>query len=185
MLLSACVVGDVTDRPGVDPDPQDPDPQDPDPQDPEPETPGGQVRITATTTTKGGLYAPANVVAVWIEDSTGTFVKTIDRWSQVRTNYLLAWTAKAGIGDTDAVSGATRIDHATPLDITWKLKVNQVEVPDGTYTIRMESTETNSISQADNNEGTFTFVKGPQAQSQTALASGGFTNVSIEFTPAP
>lgn len=185
LVLSACVVGDLTPL-EEDPGPQDPQPQDPGPQDPGTGGGGGtaQVRITATTTTKGGQFAPANVVAVWIEDAQGNFVKTIDRWSAVRTQYLLDWTAAAGPGDTDSVSGASRLDHNTPLQITWKLKDgNQQLVPDGTYTVRMESTESNSTSIAQNNEGTFTFIKGASAQMQTGLSNGGFTNVSIEFTP--
>lgn len=183
LLLSACVVGDTSTFPD-DPDPQDPDPQDPAPQDPEPEAPTGTLRITATTTTKAGQFAPNNVVAVWVESEAGAFVKTIDRWSGVRSQYLLEWNAKAGTGDVDSVSGASRLNHDTPLSITWKLKDrNKQVIPDGTYTIRMESTESNSISVADNNEGTFTFTKGATAQTQTALSSGGFTNVTIEFTP--
>ncbi len=183
MLLSACVVGDVKDFPN-DPDP-DPDPADPTP-DPEPEAPTGTLKITATSSTKPGLFAPNNVVAVWIESDAGAFVKTIDRWSGVRSQYLLAWNAKAGTGDVDSVSGASRLDHATPLSITWKLKDrNKQPIADGTYTIRMESAESNSVSETENNEGTFTFVKGADPQVQTGLASGGFTNVKIEFTPPP
>jgi hypothetical protein len=60
--------------------------------------------------------------------------------------------------------------------------MNQV-IPDGTYTVHMEVADTNAISATQNNEGTFTFVKGPQAQMQTGLSNGGFTNVSINFTP--
>ena len=180
-LLTGCLVGDPTPLdPGADPAPQDPSP---DPQDPPP-TGTASVRITATTTTKGDQFAPANVVAVWIEDSAGTFVKTIDRWSAVRTQYLLEWNTAAGPGDVDSVSGASRTNHTTPLSIQWKLKgADQVEVPDGTYTIRMESTESNATSPADCNEATFTFVKGAAPQSQTGLSNGGFTNVSIDFTP--
>ncbi len=183
MLLSACVVGDTSTGP-LDPDPDpDPDPM-PDP-DPDPMTPTGTLRITATTTTKAGQFAPANVVAVWIEDAQGNFVKTIDRHSGVRTQYLLAWGAKAPPGENDAVSGASRLDHATPLQIEWKLKANQQTVPDGTYTVRMESTESNATSEAECNEGTFTFVKGAAPENQTGLSNGGFTNVTLDFTPAP
>lgn len=181
-LLSGCLVGDPTPLdPGADPEPQDPNPN---PQDPEPAGTAA-VRITATTTTKAGQqYAPRNVVAVWIEDAQGQFVKTIDRWSSARTQHLIEWNTAAGVGDVDGVSGASRSDHATPLSIEWKLKgADQQLVADGTYTIRMESTESNATSAADCNEATFTFVKGPAAQSQTALSNGGFTNVSIEFTP--
>jgi hypothetical protein len=144
----------------------------------------GDVTVTLTTTPNGGGYAPRNVVAVWIDAPGGAFVKTIGRWAAARRQHLVAWTTAAGAADADAVSGATRSNHATPLTVTWNLqdKANAV-VPDGTYTIRMELADDNSNTPAQNHQGTFTFVKGPQAQLQTALANGGFTNVSIDFKP--
>ena len=138
--------------------------------------------VTVTTTPAGGPYAPKNVVAVWIEDGAGTFVKTIDRWSATRTQYLLAWRAKAGANDVDAVSGATRPNHSTPLAMTWDLKDRSgTVVADGTYTIRMEVADSDATSTAQNNEGTFTFVKGASPQTQTGLSNGGFNTVSIDF----
>ena len=80
-----------------------------------------RLQLAVTTTPTGGQYAPRNIVAVWIEDQAGTFVKTIDRWANTRKQHLVAWTIAAGANDADAVSGATRLDHATPLAITWDL----------------------------------------------------------------
>lgn len=145
-----------------------------------------QLTITATTAkTDTGQFAPANVVAVWIEKADGTPVKTIHQWRSLSfSKYLKAWIAKVGDGNTDAVTGATRLNHATPLSIDWKLKDNnQMIVPDGTYTIRMELADSNSATALQNNQGTFTFVKGPQPQTQTGLANGKFTNVTIQFKP--
>jgi hypothetical protein len=140
---------------------------------------------TFTTTPNNGPYAPNSVVSVWVEGPGGTFVRTIGRWSLARTQHLVAWTLKAGLNDADAVSGATRSDHATPLTVTWNLTDKQGQVvPDGTYTIRMEMADANSTTAAQNRQGTFTFVKSGTAQMQSALANGGFTNVSINFDPA-
>lgn len=140
--------------------------------------------VTFTTTpTAAPVYDPAHVVAVWIEGTGGAFVKTIGRYAGTRKQYLLGWIAKAGAADADAVSGASPTDHA-PLTVTWDLKNKAgTVVPDGTYTIRMESTDKNATAIDQNNEGTFTFVKGTAPQTQTALSNGGFTNVSITFTP--
>jgi hypothetical protein len=144
---------------------------------------GPSLQVTVTTTPNGGPYAPANVVAVWVEQG-GTFVQTIDRWAAVRAQHLVAWNAAAGAGDTDAVSGATRGNHATPLTITWDLRdPGGAVVPDGTYTIRMELADSNANLATQNRQGTFTFVKGPSPQSQAGLSNGGFENVSITFTP--
>jgi len=141
--------------------------------------------VTFTTTPAGGPYAPRNVVAVWIQNGAGAFVKTIGRWANVRRQHLVAWTTAAGPNDADAVSGATRLDHAAPLTVTWNLlDRNGAAVPDGTYTVRMELTDLNATTAAQNHQATFTFVKGPQTQMQTGLSNGGFINVSINFDPA-
>lgn len=152
----------------------------------------GGVQATFDTLTMNGTFAPENCVAVWVEDASGKFVKTIGRWSGAgglagdRTIHLVAWRAKAGTADVDAVSGATRIDHGQPLAVTWDLtnKAGQV-VPDGTYTIRMEMTEENSTSAMQNNQGRFTFVKSTNPQKQTGMTMTGFSNVAIDYMPAP
>lgn len=182
LVVSGCTVG----ADGVIPPDSGGQPDAPIPPDPPPQA-QPQLTITATTTPKGGAgsFAPANVVAVWIEKADGTAVKTIQQWRSVNfSTYLLAWKAKVGLQDTDAISGATRLNHATPLSIDWKLKdKNQMVVPDGTYTIRMELADSNVTTTAQNHQGTFTFVKGPQPQTQTGLSNGGFTNVTIQYKP--
>ena len=148
---------------------------------------GGAAPLTITATSSpsaAAVYAPQSVVAVWIQNQAGQFIKTIDRWSDVRTQYLIAWNQASGGLDVDSVSGATRTSHGTPLVVKWGLKDRQGNtVPDGTYTIRMESADLNSLAAGQNNQGTFTFVKGPQPQMQSGLSNGGFTNVSIQFMP--
>lgn len=146
----------------------------------------GSVTVTFTTNpvpAPNNVYNPFNVLAVWIE-SGGTFVKTAARWSAARTQHLVAWRAKAGVNDVDAVVGASRLTDNTAETISWNLK-NKLNtlVPDGTFTIRLEMGQNNSTTPAQNNQGTFTFVKGPTAQVQTALANGGFTNVTINYDP--
>lgn len=178
LVVSSCTVGEsgiIPPDSGAQPDGGAPPPPQAQP----------QLTITATTTPKGGTYAPNNVVAVWIEKADGTAVKTIQHWgSETYSVYLRAWKAKVGAENTDAVSGATRINHVNPLSINWKFKdKNQMLVPDGTYTIRMELADGNSGTPEQNNQGTFTVVKGPQPQTQTGLANGGFTNVTIQFKP--
>jgi hypothetical protein len=145
---------------------------------------GPTLTITATSSqTANPGFQTKNVVAVWVAGS-GTFVKTIQRWAGTRRGYLLAWNAAAGAGDVDAVSGATRANHVTPLTITWDLKNKAgVVIPDGTYTVRMESADNNATAVTQNNQGTFTFTKGPTMQTQTGLSNGGFSNVTITYKP--
>jgi hypothetical protein len=140
------------------------------------------MRLAFTTTESGGPYRPSHVVAVWIEGAGGAFVKTIERWSNLRTSSLVAWNQQSG-GDADAVSGATRNAH-NELVVTWDLKNRQnTVVPDGTYTIRLEVADENATTTAQNNQGTFTFTKGTAPENQAGLDNGGFTNVSISYTP--
>ncbi|MCX5747151.1 MAG: DUF2271 domain-containing protein, partial [Proteobacteria bacterium] len=153
--------------------------------------PGGTGSLVVTFTSSptaggGGQYAPKNVDAVWIEGPTaGVFVKTIGRWAATRKGSLVAWKTAAGVNDADAVSGATQATYATPhTTMAWDLKnIAGTVIPDGTYTVRMESTDLNANTAGQNNQGTFTFVKGPTAQNQTGLTNGGFSNVTITFTP--
>ncbi|CAN5794879.1 hypothetical protein BH11MYX2_BH11MYX2_28230 [soil metagenome] len=144
----------------------------------------GTLTATFTTTPNGGPYAPRHVVAVWVEGPGTTFVKTIGRWSAARTSTLVGWRAKAGNADVDAVSGATIATHTAPLTVTWDLKDrNNADIADGTYTLRMELADSNASTAAQNHQGTFTFAKSGAAQTQSALANGGFTDVSITMDP--
>jgi MYXO-CTERM domain-containing protein len=149
----------------------------------------GSVRITFTTTTSGGNYAPNNVVAAWIQNGGGAHQRTVGLWSAVRTQHLVAYRAAAGLNDSnqlpaDAVSEASRLNYQGALTVIWNLrdKAGNV-VPDGTYTIRLELADENSTTAGQNNQGTFTFVKGPNPQVQTGLANGGFTGVTVDFDP--
>ncbi len=135
------------------------------------------VSVTLTSTESGGQYAPKNIVAVWIEDANGTFVKTIGRWANLRKTDLSTWIGKAGGADTDAISGATRTSHQLPLNAKWNLRNRTQQVmPDGNYVVKMESTDTGA-----NHVGSFPFVKGPTPQKQRGLTSGGFLTVTVDF----
>lgn len=148
----------------------------------------GSVRITFTTQPSGGNYAPNNVVAAWIQNAGGTHQRTVGIWSAVRTIYLRGYVAAVTNIENnlpaDAVSGASRSNHTGQLTVLWNLKDKAGNVvPDGTYTIRLELADRNSTAANQNNQGTFTFVKGPNAQVQNNLSNGGFTNVTIDYNP--
>ncbi len=136
------------------------------------------LKVTFTTSAAPvGAYAPKNVVAVWIENN-GTFVKTIGRWGNTRKEYLLGWVGQAGANDMDAVSGATQPAFGA-LTAIWNIGA---QAGDGTYTIRLELADGDSMATTDNNEGTFTFDRNGTASTQSALTDGGFSNVSIAYS---
>src|SRR5688572_15687927 len=111
----------------------------------------GSVRITFNTIPTAPLatYTPNNVVALWIQNAAGQHVRTVGIWSAVRTQHLISYVAASGTAieslPPDAVSGASRVNHADALTALWNLKdKNNTVVPDGTYTIRVEFAEGNA-----------------------------------------
>lgn len=137
--------------------------------------------ISVDTTPAGGNYAPRNIVAVWVEAADGRFIKTLGRWSDRRTQHLVAWVAASGM-DTDAVSGATRSNHNDTLQMTWDLTDRAGQpIADGDYVVRMELADRNSTTPDQNNEGSFA-VTIDGSEFVATDAGGGFENVSIEYT---
>jgi len=48
----------------------------------------GDLVVTTTTSEAGGNYAPRNIVAIWIENDQGEFVKTLLAFAQNRKSHL-------------------------------------------------------------------------------------------------
>ncbi len=141
-----------------------------------------QVSVTLTSSTQNGPYAPNNVLAVWVEDSAGSFVKTLAAHAAVRQRHLVAWEASSAGDKTDAVTGATRGAHAQSETLSWDLtNVAGQRVPNGDYVIRMESSEQNSSAADQNNQGTFTVAINGSGVSLTE-SSGGF-DATVDYVP--
>lgn len=146
----------------------------------------GTLTVSATTSsTSSPEYAPKNIVAMWIEDSSGNFVKTLLALAKDRKQHLKNWqltTLKAGstYNTVDAITGATQNSHATRSCIWNGKNRSSVLVPDGTYKLRMEVTDNDGVVQ---NLATFTFTKGTSVQTLTPAATNGYTNISIEWIP--
>ena len=144
----------------------------------------GTLTVSATTSSAGGNFAPKNVVAIWIEDNQGNFVKTLLAYAQTRKTHLNTWeasTTAAGspFNTVDAITGATKSSHGTRL-CTWNgTDVNATLVPDGTYRLRMELTDKNGTG----NFSTFTFTKGPEAENQAPANVPSFASISINWEP--
>lgn len=114
----------------------------------------GTLTLSFTTVNVGGRYQPRNVGAVWIENGTGAFVKTLARWAGVRAVHLSKWNAASGgwssffgFGATpdelDAVTSAT-LRTAEAHNLTWDMADNNgAIVPDGKYTVKIEVADDN------------------------------------------
>ena len=140
----------------------------------------GSLAVSTTTTTYNGKYTPRHVLAIWIESSTGTFVKTLMVKAQARKQYLTNWLSSTSSGNsTDAITGATLNSHGARSCIWDGTDASGNVVGDGTYKVCMELTE---------NDGTgkfssFTFTKGTTTDTQAPADKTSFTNVSIVWTP--
>jgi len=155
----------------------------------------GSLTVEFTTISYGGEYAPRNYGAVWIEDSSGMFVKTMQRWAaDIHAGDLAAWTTVSGgwgfellgwnnPGDmVDAVSTATLLTHESHT-VSWNLKDdNQQVVPDGSYFLVVEMTE----SRAADVHGPVMkveFTKGPEPQTIERPTDEAFEDVLVSYEP--
>jgi len=140
----------------------------------------GSLSVTATTSTYSGDYAPSHVLAIWVESSSGTFVKTLMVYAASRKQHLSDWLSATKSGNTtDAITGATLNSHGKR-NCTWNGKnASGNEVGDGAYRVCVEYTESNSGSKI----ARFPFTKGTAADSQTPASASGVSNVSLKWTP--
>lgn len=136
----------------------------------------------STKTVPGSQYGPSNVVVAWIEDTNGIFIKTLGRWGTTRAPDLVFWIIASGF-DADAVMGATRSTYGN-LNVSWDFKDKSgVEVPSGTYVLKLELTENDAppLNGAHTNLGSFQFQKNGVSGVKT-LAGGGFDLVKMVYT---
>lgn len=135
--------------------------------------------VTFVTTEKGGSFAPKNMVAVWLEETDGTFVKTIGRWAETHRVDLIEWMSGSG-DDNDAVSGATRANHDGTLSIDFN--ITAAALPDAVYNIRMELSDGKTSNANQNHQGTFSFNKNGTANIENIGAQDGFESIKIDYS---
>jgi len=143
----------------------------------------GTLSISVATGSTGGNYAPRNILAIWIEDSSGKFVKTLLAYADKRKTHLNTWeaaTTAAGsvYNSVDAITGATQSSHATRTCIWNGTNYSKTLVPDGDYKLRMELTDKNGTG----NTASFTFTKSANSQKLTpAEVLPSFKTVSLNW----
>jgi len=139
--------------------------------------------VTVTTTAPGGQYAPRNVGAIWVADSSGRFVKSLEVWGAKRISHVVAWNAStksagAAGNKVDAITSATLSAHRTH-NATWNCRdFNEQAVPDGSYRVYFEVADSNSG--GPNVFEPFT-KSGSPSTVQTSM--GNFNGIVITFTP--
>ena len=146
---------------------------------PTPVTPTTGLIVSVVTSTAGGNYSPRNIVAIWVEDSSGKFVKSLTVYADQRKNDLTNWDASSGLNTTDAVTGATRTNYGT-INASWNgTNTAGAVVADGSYTLCMELTDKGTTG----NYAEFTFSKGSTVVAQTPANKPSFSSVSIKWMP--
>lgn len=144
----------------------------------------GTLDVQVTTSSTGGNFEPRNVLAIWIEDSSGAFVKTLLAYAETRKTYLNTWEASttaagSAFNTTDAISGATQSSHGTRTAQWDGTNYSGTAVPDGQYLVRMELTDKN----ATGNTASFTITKGTTAQTLTPGNVPSFSSITLTWTP--
>ena len=104
---------------------------------------GQNLQLTYTTVTHNGPFSPNHVLAIWIEDDSDNFIKSLKVMGFEKKKYLYSWKEKSGNNALDAISGATLSSH-NPDNITWDCKdLNMDIVPDASYYLVVEFTDEN------------------------------------------
>jgi hypothetical protein len=137
----------------------------------------GVVGFTVKTVTYNGDRSPKNIVAIWVEDNTGKFIKTRLLQADRRKQWLLTWNEKSKGSTVDAVTGATLNSHQTH-SITWDCTDESGSlVADGDYKIVVEFTEEHA-------QGPLTsvsFSKGLQDQTIIPADLANFIDMKLEY----
>lgn len=144
------------------------------------------VKVTFETTNPGGRFGDKNVHVVWVEDSNGVFVKTLDLWGNKRVHNLTNWFEASGSkrGEIDGITTATLKTYGR-YESEWDMTDKQGNtVPDGEYRINLELTNGNA-KEKKFNLATFIVNKNGQASIQEPAAIGGYENVTIEHLCQP
>jgi len=142
-------------------------------------TPTSGLIVSSVTGTTCGGYPPRNVIAIWIENNSGTFVKTLTVKAGTRKSDLTKWTSSSNGNTVDANTGATLSSFGTVTGIWNGTDANGKVVADGSYKVCMELTDKSSTG----NYSSFTFTKGTVAETQTPSNAPSFSSISIKWLP--
>ena len=142
------------------------------------ETPG-TVRFTITTVDNYKKYSPDHVLAIWVENGTGNFVKTLQVQAGKRKQHLYTWNAKSLGNKVDAISGPTLSDHGSHT-VIWNCKdTTGTVVKDGQYQIVTEYTDEHKQGPLQ----TVTFTKGTGAIKLNPVKQTYFIDMNLVYTP--
>jgi hypothetical protein len=139
----------------------------------------GTVSFTITTVDNYKKYSPDHILAIWVENGAGNFVKTLQLQAGKRKQHLYTWNAKSGGNKVDAISGPTLSDHSSHT-VIWNCKdTTGTVVKDGQYQIVTEYTD-------EHKQGPLqmvTFTKGTGAIKLNPARQTFFIDMNLVYTP--
>ena len=142
----------------------------------------GSVEFTITTKPTTQRYAPQHVLAVWVTDTSGNFIKTLKIQGSREKYSLSTWMENSELNEVDAVATATLKTHQTHT-ITWDCRdTTGTVVNDGDYQIHVEFTEYNGqgpVTPADHIQ----FSKADESVSLTFDDLEYFYDIKLQYIP--
>ena len=134
-----------------------------------------------------------HVLAVWIQSSTGTFVKTkLRQVGNGTKDHLPTWAVNAGGTATNATATACNVVSATTgatlsafgaHTITWDgTNAAGTLMADGAYRVAIQSTWDHGTAATVTTY--YNFTKGTAVDNQTPAASANFSGITLKWTPA-
>lgn len=133
--------------------------------------------VNVTTATYNGTYRPKNVLACWVENASGSRVRTLGLYANKRIGYLNYWSQSGGT-TLDGVSGATRTNHG-PLTFPWDgLDEKGNALPYGSYKFRIQMSESD-------NSGKQLEIAADLGENALSLSNSGsgFSTFAVTYTP--
>ena len=136
------------------------------------------VTFNVTTSPAGYLYQPRNIGAIWVQDSSGKLVKSLEVWAGIRRHYLTRYAGALSGGPIDVTASATLPYHRTH-QVTWNLqdKTGAAVVP-GKYTLVMELTDGDQSGPS--NTVAFDTSAGPSTLSPADAPSFGAMRLQVQ-----
>lgn len=145
------------------------------------------------TFTESTSTATKNVMAVWVEDNAGNFIKTQMRfWGNGTKDHLPTWVSKSGQNTVDAITGPTLTATTNPTafgvkTVTWNGKdVTGLTATDGTFKIIVETSWKNPEPNQNQHSDiiSFTFEKGTAETHITPTGDASFSDITIDWVPS-
>ncbi|MFZ5939083.1 MAG: DUF2271 domain-containing protein [Bacteroidota bacterium] len=140
----------------------------------------GSVTFSVKTVSNGTGFSPKHVLAIWVEDGSGNFVKTLKLQADKRKQYLYTWNAKSLGNTVDATTGATLSSHIRHT-VSWDLtNTSHALVADGSYSFVIEYTSEH----AQGPKTTVSFTKSADEVHVSPANLSYFIEMDLLYTPA-